>query len=288
MKILFIIYCLVNLYLNGVPRSDFCREGIELEFGYYFAVNGSTGKLVRQIKGIYNYTLAVRQGSSLNELIAIIRDIHYSPNQIQRLTVNDLSAFQLPFLIETHRNGELKRIVTTSKETRSSLKLKYDLVELLVYNREKVSKQFRATILQHKTLQTELEQTLLGNCLANVTGSQTPTSYVFFSVVERFYCEGPIQFGKILGRKLKFSDNSSMVKTLKIDKKFKELELASVETRFLFNAERASSKRSFGHVKKELNVLYQLQYLRAVKYRNKISRAQFRVSFSRDQLVYDL
>lgn len=270
--------------MNGLPRSDFIREGIELEFGFYFAVNGSTGGLFGQITGIYNYTVGVRQENpaNANELIAVIRDINYTPNRIQRLTVNDLSALQLPFLIEIHKGGELNRIITTSKETRSSLKMKSNLLDLLVYNQDKASKQLNALVFRKKTQQTELEQTPLGNCLANVTGMPINSSYVILSNTERALCEGPVQFSKILDRrKLKVSDESWLELRVEIDKRFKELKRASMKTKLQFNAERASQKRNtgFGHVRIGIDISHRLEYLRAIKFKKTISTAQFRVSF---------
>lgn len=271
----------MTLYLNGVPRSEFVSDGIELEFGYYFSVNSSSGQLLGHLTGIYNYTVAVRRGRHNCELVASIRHINYTPNRIARLTLGDIAALQLPFLIDLHHSGgALKRIMTTSKETRPSLKLKSDLLSLLVVDTYTVMQQLRATIFRQKTLQTELEQTPIGNCLANVTGQVSATSYMVVTQTERSYCDGPIQFAKTLDRrKLKISDNSTLEHRIEVDKMFKEVRRASALTKMLMNAERASMKNNFGHVRMGIDILYRLEYLRAVKFKKKMNMAQFRVSF---------
>lgn len=271
----------MTLYLNGVPRTDFVNDGIELEFGYYFSVNSSSGQLLGHLTGIYNYTVAIRRGRHDGEMVATIRNINYTPNRIARLTLSDIAALQLPFLIDLNRGGgTLKRIVTTSKETRPSLKLKSDLLGLLVVDTHVVRQQLRATIFRRKVLQTELEQTPIGNCLADIVGEQTATSYVIVTQAERSFCDGPIQFAKTLDRrKLKVSDNSTLEYRIELDKMFKEIRRASAVTRMIINAERASLKNNFGHVRMGIDILYRLEYLRAVKFKRKMNMAQFRVSF---------
>lgn len=307
----FTVCCAVTLYLTDRPRGEFITDGIELEFGYYFSVNSSSGQLLGHLTGIYNYTVAVRRGRVSTEMVATIRNINYTPNRIARLTLSDIAALQLPFLIDLHnRGGALKRIITTSKETRPSLKLKSDLLRLLVIDTDALYRQLRETVFRRKLLQTELEQTPIGNCLADVTGEQTTSSYVIVTQAERSLCDGPIQFAKTLDRrKLKISDNSTLEYRVEMDKTFKEVKRASALTRMVMNAERASMKNNFGHVRMGIDILYKLEYLRAVKFKKKMNMAQFRVRstsgivdhdrrrnsiiylqvpVTRDQLLYDL
>lgn len=310
----FLVCCAVTLYLYDLPKSDFLTDGIELEFAYYFSVNSSSGQMLGHLTGIYNYTVAVRHGRNSAEMVAIIRNINYTPNRIARLTLSDIAALQLPFLINLNRSGGgLKKIVTTSKETRPSLKLKSDLLRLLIVDTGILLQQMRDTIFRKKTLQTELEQTPLGNCLADVTGEVTSSSFIIITQAERSFCDGPIQFAKTLDRrKLKISDNSTLEYRIELDRIFKEVKVASALTKMIMNAERASMKNNFGHVRMGIDILYKLEYLRAVKFKKKMNMAQFRVkniliclvklslpnlkylsllfqvSFTKDQLLYDL
>lgn len=270
------------LYLNGVPTSDFFTEGIELEYGYYFSVNGSSGQLLGHLTGIYNYTVALRRGRTDLEMVASIRNINYTPNRIVRLTLGDIAALQLPFLVDLHRpGGTFTQIITTSKETRPSLKLKSDLLNLLIVDTGVLMRQLRDTVFRRKVLQAELEQTPIGNCLADVSGRKSTLSYEIVTQTERSFCDGPIHFARTLDRrKLKISDNSTLEYRLEIDKIFKEIKRSSSLTKMVVNAERASTKSSFGHVRMGIDILYRLEYLRAVKFKKKMNMAQFRVRFA--------